>query len=310
MIKCEVGLAGRYKLEVYRGGILIEQTPWFDNLITDEGLNYLGGLYSLTARCVVGTGNTAPAYADLTLVNQVAVSNSNVRLGGAIEHFVNTDDPNLYYTYSIVRYGFAIGAVVGSIAEVGIGQNNPLFSRSLIKDELGNPTTLTLTAVDQLFVLYEHRLYTPTADSAISFEANGITQTGTKRIARWNQTAGWAVRTPPTYISPSTNRCYGYYGSSGLGAITLEPSGTRADGILGSLVTTPYVKDSHQIDSCAYIAGSGTLNAIMVGSSSGTSYSGAPYQTAWQFFFSPGIPKTASQTLQLCWRMQWARYEA
>jgi hypothetical protein len=310
MLASAVGIAGRYKLEVYRKGILIEQTPWFDNLITDEGLDYIGGSYSTVARCVVGTGNTTPTYADRTLVNQVAVSNSHVRVGGAVEHFVNTSNPDLYYTYSIVRYGFAIGAVVGSIAEVGIGQNDPLFSRSLIKDEAGNPSTLTLTAADQLFVLYEHRLYTPTADTAISFEANGVTQTGTRRIALWNKNLGWAVRTPPTRISPSISRAYGYYGSSGLGAMTDEPSGTRRNATGGSLVVTPYVKTSHQIDACCYVPGSGTLNAIMVGPYSGLLYDGAMYQAAWQFFFSPGIQKTEAQTLQMCWRMQWARYEA
>jgi hypothetical protein len=305
MLSSSFGIAGRYKLEVYRGGILIKQTPWFDNLITNAGLDYLGQTYSATASRV-GSGNTPPAYTDTKLVNEVASSGGGSRIGGTIEGFYNTDDPTLYYTYAVIRYQYAIGAVVGSIAEVGIGLADPLFSRSLIKDEDGNPTEITLTSADQLYVLYEHRLYASTADSAITFEANGVTQTGTKRMALWQATLGWAVRNMCPIMT--NNRYVAYSGSSGLGPITGNPSGTATGG--GSVVYSPYVPGSHFRDSCCYFGGSGTINAFMIGSYSGTSYSGGRvYQAAWQFFFSPGIPKTATQTLQLCSRISWGRYE-
>ena len=50
--------------------------------------------------------------------------------------------------------------MVGDVAEVGFfNTSSVLFSRALIKDSEGNPTTLTLLADEQLFITYEFRKY-------------------------------------------------------------------------------------------------------------------------------------------------------
>ena len=45
-----------------------------------------------------------------------------------------------------------------------LNRANQLFSRALIRDGAGNPTTLTVTAIDILTVTYQLRLYRPTTD--------------------------------------------------------------------------------------------------------------------------------------------------
>ncbi len=37
-----LGLRGRYRLIVRQGGHLVRRSPWFDNLITDAGLELIG----------------------------------------------------------------------------------------------------------------------------------------------------------------------------------------------------------------------------------------------------------------------------
>jgi len=265
MLQAHVGLAGRFKLEVFRGSILIEETPWFDNLVTNEGLNYPGGYYGVSGglnRCSVGSGSTAPAYTDTELDALLAVS-----VGAATVATGLNSDSRWYYVYRQNRYTFSVGAIVGTVAEVGMGYDGALFSRSLIKDELGAPTTITLTSADQLFVTYEHRLYVDSQDAAISFDANGITQTGTKRIASWGSGGAypWGVYTQPGYFQHTrlgTNRSVIYYGASALGAVSGTPTGaiSEASGTTGGDQT--YVKDTFYRDSLVYFGGAGTANAL------------------------------------------------
>ena len=51
---------GRYKLIKIKGGIQISETPWFDNLILDSGLNPWGTGTTI-AGAAIGTDNTAAA---------------------------------------------------------------------------------------------------------------------------------------------------------------------------------------------------------------------------------------------------------
>ena len=117
---------GRYQLWVERDGEITESTGWFDNLITDNGLDLIGTGYS--PNCHVGSGTTPPEYTDTQLESYVASV-------GFLEAWY--DDAGLsetpQYRSRFRRYRAGIGAISGQISEVGIGpaQDN-LVSRALL----------------------------------------------------------------------------------------------------------------------------------------------------------------------------------
>src|SRR5699024_7964983 len=96
------GVYGRYRLTVRRDEEVIEQTPWFDNLIVDNGLDLLGT--TTFDNCVpyayVGTDSTAPANTDTSLGAQIAATNSN---GPGDTNTSNTTGSPYYFGYKYVK---------------------------------------------------------------------------------------------------------------------------------------------------------------------------------------------------------------
>lgn len=191
-----IQLAGRYKLEVRRHGELIHDTGWFDNLITNDGLNALGASVAIGAYVMVGTSNTAPANTDTTLVAQVASKLNSAAPSSSFSSGVETVGNR--YGWCRLTCPFAQGAVVGNIAEVGIGWTSTLvFSRSLVTP------AISIIAIDQLTVVYELRMYLPTTNVTGTVNIGGTSYNYTIRPARAASTnfagaesSGWACRLP------------------------------------------------------------------------------------------------------------------
>ena len=157
LTKPQLGLSGQYRVEIKRNGIIIKETDWFDNLITNTGLDYLGSDRTVF-KCKVGTGTSAPNVLDFSLSNELASVHlhiDGVYSSNTAVQVTNSLEPNFItsYTYNCV---FPQGAVVGNITEVGIGPvTEGLFSRALITDSNNVPTSLTLLAIDQLTLYYK-----------------------------------------------------------------------------------------------------------------------------------------------------------
>jgi hypothetical protein len=70
-----IGLKGRVEcIQVLEHGLIVQELAGFDNLILDNGLemvagNILAGLFTVAA---IGTGNTAPASNQTTLVAETS----------------------------------------------------------------------------------------------------------------------------------------------------------------------------------------------------------------------------------------------
>ena len=87
-----------------------------------------------------------------------------------------------YIRPSSVLYTFALGAVVGNLTELGIASSSndlpstKLHTRALFKDGAGDPTTVTVTALDQLVVTYVVQKSVPMApvSSSITADVNGV----------------------------------------------------------------------------------------------------------------------------------------
>jgi hypothetical protein len=214
-----------------------------------------------------------------------------------------------YWSY-VWTYNFAIGAVVGNIAEVGVGNtastdtSPQLFSHALIIVG-GSPGTISVLATDALVVNYELRLIIDTtASTAYSMTVSGVTYTG--NFARINITAIPPVWQPLNYNVSGINSTFfvtGYQDAT-LAAVTSGAMGNTATGTFTGNVTAS-----------VYAAGSYTLTLSRTAALADINFanylSGLMIQTHmgnWQFTISPVIPKTSTYTLTLGWTLTWARY--
>lgn len=135
----------------------------FENLITNYGLNlYATAFGNCYAKCFVGSSNTPPANSDTVLASAVAGQSYN---GPSTTTGIVAAD----YVYGQYTYQFAEGAAAGNLQEIGFGHGTlpssySLWSRALIKDEFGDPTTLTVLSDEILTVTYQIRITIPTGD--------------------------------------------------------------------------------------------------------------------------------------------------
>ena len=294
-----VGVAGRFKLEAVNEatGERRELAPWFDNLITDQGLNHLG-TSGIGHFCLVGTGSTAPAVTDTTLANKLAhtTTNASTSLGG------QASAP--YYSWVRKVFRFAAGVAAGNLTELGVGISTTLlFSRTLIKDGSGNPTTITVLPSEALDVTYELRMYAPSVDSTHTTVIGGVTYTGVVRprlVTASGSGNVWSVtafdRTASLHwISP-----HGAF-SGAVGAITAGPSGAQ-DNLYGAVVESAYIQNSLKRSgtlTCSLSEGNlaGGIAAIAINTTMGS----------YQIGFSPSIPKDATKVLTLSFELSWNR---
>lgn len=313
-------LAGKFRLQVSRDNVLVEDTGWFDNLITDQGLDWIGGnnpKYNtsfggnyLNTHCGVGTGTTPPSFTDTLLTTPLAMypaaASSNVE-GGTVTYVAGINP----YWSCVWTYSFAVGAVVGNLTEVGVGCTDvgnttpQLFNHALILDGGGSPTTLPVTSADALTVTYELRYYIDTTDNTYSMLVSGISYGGTYR--RMGITSAPLIYFP---VFGSFNGsaignvgCLAYSGFA-LGPITGNPSFTSSDGNTAFTYTiTAYVANSYY---CEFTTFMPLARANFTGGITGFSTNCNHGQ--YQFSISPNIPKDATYTLSITWRVSWARY--
>lgn len=294
-----IGFAGRFKLEAVNAetGERRVLAPWFNNLITDAGLNRIG-TGPIGGYCHVGTGTAAPAVTDTALAAKLAHTTS------AISGVTSGSATMPYYGSRVQVFRFGVGVASGNLSEVGVGYSaTALFSRTLIKDSSGNPTTITVLPSEYLDVTYELRMYAPVADVPFSVVISGVTYTGVVRAA------------DATTFSGSTDPWYGGYlfgsGASlgavqsrayngAIGAANTVPSG--AVSFLGSPSNNAYSNNSLQL--------TGTVTAALgAGNLAGGISALVIYTTlgAFQMSFSPAIPKDATKVLSVGITLSWAR---
>jgi hypothetical protein len=309
MINIETKLSGEYRLVIKRNGEEID-TGWFKNLILNQGLDQLGTDGNvLIGYARVGTGTTAPAVTDTVLQAQVAASNA----GPSNTTIVNSGAPN-YTTLTTYEYTFTQGAVIGNISEVGVGwatTGATLFSRALIVDNVGTPTTITLTAVDQLTIYYRLNASQPITDTTTAVTISSVSYPYTIRTAQaasfCNVNATFYYGYGFTKLPSSGVVLYG--NNAALGAITGTLSGTiiANSSNPGFTFTYPaYTPGTYYRDSTFSVA-VGTGNAV--GGIGGIVLDWGFYSSSLQnqIVFATPIPKTNTQVLTITCRFTWAR---
>lgn len=274
-------------------------TGWFPNLITDVGLNRIGTGSYLTA-CHVGSNNTTPTVADTILAGFVA-GTTTIQ---AESYGAQTTAP--YYGWKTRTYRFAQGVATGNLAEVGIatGKTNGgatiMFSRALILDELGAPTTVTVLADEVLDVTYQLRLYPPLTDvvqTGVTILGSGTHDITTRARAVTSNSWGLYLGNTASFDPSGGSSIIAYNGA--IGTITGSPSGA-ADSV--SAYNVAYGNNN------LYRDGGGTWglnNGNLAGGIRSVVFSTSLglYQTE----FSPVLNKINSKTLNLLFRIAWAR---
>ena len=300
----QANAAGFFKIEVRK---VNEDAPhtiidWFPNLITNQGLNRLA-VGATTLYCSVGSGNSTPVVTSTGLDNKIG---SGVYRNSDIARGALATAP--YYGWVRQTYSFPVNTVVGNLNEVGIGwadgtNNNSLFSRSLIKDENGNPITLSIVADDLLTITYELRLYPTLTDTTGTIDTGLGTHTYISRAA--NVTLGYWYGGFGEYSAmgySSTARTY----PTDIGDIFNQPSGIES-GYLGYTENKakPYTAGNYYRDIALSFGVDNANHAAGIRSLTWLSNSGLG---ACQIQFDPPIPKTNLQRFDLTLRVSWGRY--
>jgi hypothetical protein len=313
-IDTNIKLEGEYNIVITRGDGTTEETGWFKNLILNQGLDRLGANSGVIfSYAQVGSGTTPPLVTNESLETYVASSNTQI-----VQYSSYTNSgASLYYGEQTFIFTFTQGAVVGTIAEVGVSWENTagnnLFSRALILDGSGNPTTLSLTSIDQLTVYYKLRFYPTIVDAAGSVLIGATSYNYTIRVAgagswgnsnfliaaatNFSKAFGAEFYAPGVALNPITSTgMNGSFAGSTYNISTSTP---------GEVVTAAYVPGSYYIDA-TFTAG------VNVANGSGGFQGMYVYwgnQAAWQFqvLFNNPIPKDNTKQFTLVLRYSWAR---
>lgn len=298
-------LRGFFKMEAVRtDGRRRLLADWFPNLITDAGLNLIGTSSTWLTYCRVGTGSTAPANGNTALASHLAEtvtkqSNTPAAQGSAP-----------YYGSTTIVYRFGQGVAAGNLAEVGISDQavasstDVLFSRALILDSSGDPTTITVLSDEFLDVTYQIRFYPPASDVTHTVNISGTDYTVIERASSVTDATVWSGSASTGFqggMKPSTALAY----AAGIGAVTTTPSGTTFP--VESTTNAAYGNNNLYRDGTLVWGltfgnvgggGIGSVSAKMGAAGSGGML---------QYDFDPNLPKTSSMILSLVFRHTWGR---
>lgn len=290
------GLAGRYRFVVGNAetGRIRLETDWSENMILDAGLNRLG-VGAVYGHCHIGTGTTAPATGDTTLAALSATTN-NLQ-----SNTVSNSGAPSYISSRTVVYRFTAGTLNGNYTEVGIGWTNALlFSRALILDGGGSPTSITVGSSEYLDVYYELRVVPDLTDYSSSVTISGTSYTITRRPSEVSNTNRWNVDMSQSWKWGYTPQSHFAYAGT-LGAVTGGPSGASAV-ISISAVTDSYVNNSFEL------AGTLSIGLNSANLSGGVkSFYIQNVSCVYQYEFSPNVAKDSTKTMTLTGKLTWAR---
>lgn len=299
VVEVKTKLRGRYKIEAVRAdGTRRLLADWFDNLITDNGLNAIGNSNNWLTSCCVGSGSTAPANSDTALGSLIASTSTILSSSGS-----NSGGTPWFGSYTLV-YQFAIGVATGNLSEVGVGSvATNLFSRALILDGGGSPTTITVLSSEALNVTYQLQQYSPASDVTGTVTIAGTSYSYTVRAASASGSV-WSVSSRGDQAGVNSGGVSVFNGT--IGAVTGTPSGASAS--TSSVSAGSYTTGNFFVDSTLNFGlGSGNVSSgisamsCIMGLASGV-------LGQYQYGFSPAIPKDSSHTMTLVIRHSWTRH--
>lgn len=303
MIDLQTKLTGEYRLVVKHEDGSTQDSGWFDNLILNQGLDALGNNAGtgIVRYAHVGTGTSTPVNTQTALDSYIASAQA---LNTTNANSATNEGAPLYRTTLTYSYAFAQGAVVGNITEIGVGNTSTagnLFSRARIVDNLGNPTSISVVALDQLTVYYRLRITPPITDTTGAVTISGTSYNYTMRVS---SVAGFGNTVGLLSGANNFSAAYGvsaHQAGSVLGTITGAPTMSASSGTVTTAAYTigTYYRDATLNWSISQGNVSGGIQCIQVSFALGA--------IAFQARFDTVIPKTNTNVLALNMRYSWAR---
>lgn len=303
-----IGLSGSYELTIRNQAGEITKQLAFENLILNQGLDSIGSelnpFPSGEVKCKLGTGSVPPAVTD-TALSGTASGFSGLASGANVTGNITTPP---YWSECSFAMTFPIGALSGNYTEIGLySRAGTLFSRALIKDSGGNPTTLTILATEELHVTYKLRMYPPMIDTTGTFS---MTYNGTPTTYNYTiRYSNFNINTTYPFTVVANEKCGLLSGAVLSATITGEMTGTT-------------VAESSTVSKSTYMAGTYyrdiTYTCVTGNSNFASGISGIRFNapvfsglySGWahsQCLISPPIMKTATDTLSLTFRISWGR---
>ncbi|OYT14566.1 MAG: hypothetical protein B7C24_17645 [Bacteroidetes bacterium 4572_77] len=302
-LNTSTGVCGRYKLRKFKKTKSgkpydIVDTGWFDNLITNTGLDSMLTVDNFVYEIVVGTGNSTPLVTNTSLDNLVTSKYTSQSFSGAIEY--GTD---LWYVTRQKYTQFPEGDAAGNLQEVGVQTaTGDLVSRALIVDDLGNPTTLTVLSNEFLTVEYEFRQYPVMSDITGTIVFTGSKAGSydyTMRLSRVHLNDG----TQRPNKTENTSYSYGYSDISTLDDIYGYPTSGRIATNNYSINNETYVPGSFYSDATIFF--NTTIGNAPPGGINTLRFKIGNFW--WQVEFDPVIPKRDTDELTLTVRTALSR---
>lgn len=317
-----VGIEGRYFIELIDAKTQqVKQTWEFKNLVVNGGLDSMsaasGSISALTQWAAVGTGNATPLPTDTGLQAEISGrTNANGSIPDFMSSFSGSTASGSYAGFRRTRL-FSETQGNGTIAEIGFfaaSTGNSIFSRALIRDVSGSPTTITKTSSEQLRVSYDLRSYVPFNDVTGSFTWGGTTYNYIIRPVNVGRLE-WGLngRDANAGDNSSVAQAIGvnnsnFYGMTAYNGFVLTAFTSSISGSSGtqnsSAVRLPYVTGSYYRD-FSYIWEPGVANFPISGFAieAFTSNFTSRYDT-FQMSVSPPIVKNNLQRLTMT--MRWS----
>lgn len=301
-----VGLSGQYRLVVKEAdGTVAKDTGWFDNIITDLGLNRFATALNMNV-ISIGTGTATPTAADTTLQTFVQFSDTGAPGAAYSPAYPPQNTTSPYATGYTFGYRFSIGRLNGTFSEVGISSTNDgtsLTSRALIVGGGGTPTTITVNSSQQLDAFYTFRRYPPLVDVTNTVVINGTTHVATGRASGAGEIFGWHPLR--AFNGLGGNGFYVLNAGAALGPITGQlTGGTQGNQTVNTITNSTYVSGSFTRESSQYF---GTDNGNVSGGIRGMAWNIDVYGCTFQYVLDVAIPKDVTKTMNLNVRVAWAR---
>lgn len=223
------------------------RSGWSKNVVTDLGVRMLLGGASagfpsgFGVSCSCGSGNSAPSESDTQIQSFIAgvynaISNSTTRN--------YTVSP--YYVRHSWTWRFPLGAAAGNVSELCVVNSastpvasSPVFSRALVRDQEGNPSTITVLSDEYLEVTYELTIYPASGISgSFSQSIDGVdtlfsydAKPSNMSISDYGWASNGADYCPTVYgrATESTTHSQVYQYGGGLGPESGQPTGTTSN---------------------------------------------------------------------------------
>lgn len=300
-----LGARGSFKIiKTNKDGEVIQTVGPCKNVITDTGIaTWLFSTNRNQSLTVTKSIDTGTGTSEIQETSNNLGSPSGTRQPSSLVSNTGVDNQDGTYTQTVVhRSTWPFGSKVGTYSEIGIfngsgGSADNMGAGQLIKDEFGDPTTVTVLSDEQLSVEYTLEFTFPNVEQNLGSEEitiNGETYTVTKFMRGYGQSASlplsdnsaaWSRAVPPNFYINGTNFSTAASTPSVSRSITF--SGNVSDGYTTNISIQAFPSAGNLNISNLYLTtGWGGTNWSSTG------------EAVYRFNFSPALPKTNEEVFE------------